>query len=258
MTKCKKGDRSPVRLVGYARVSTEEQARDGVSMEAQRERLKAYCLAHGARLVRVEKDNSTSGKVHPTKRPGMDRALKAIHSGRADGIVALKLDRLSRSTRDILDLADDANRHGWRLVSVSESLDTGTPAGRFTLTILAALAQLEREQTAERTRVALAHVARQGRARSRFVPFGWRTAAGGVEQQKGDRQALIPNRAEQRVLNRIQALRARGGGARTIARTLNADRVKNPRNPSKPWTHSNVGTLLRTMERRAQALDEGA
>ena len=83
-------------------------------------------------------------------------------------------------------------------------------------------------------------------------------AAGGVEQEKGDRKALISSRAEQRVLKRIQALRARGGGARTIARTLNADRVENPRNPGKPWTHFNVGTLLRTMERRAQALDKGA
>jgi hypothetical protein len=69
---------------------------------------------------------------------------------------------------------------------------------------------------------------------------------------------LILKRAEQRVLECIQALRARRGEARTIARALNADRVKNPRSPGKPWTRSNLGALLRTLERRAQALDEGA
>ena len=238
-------------LIGYARVSTEEQARVGVSLDAQHERLEVFCIAHGATLVRVETDNGTSGKVAPSKRPGLTRALQSIQSGEADGIVALKLDRLSRSTRDILDLAEDAAKNGWRLVSVSESLDTATATGRFTLTILAALAQLEREQTAERTRLALDHVARQGRARSRFIPFGWRTASGGVEQEKGDRQPLVSHKGEQRVLDRIQTLRAAGSGARTIARRLNERRVKNPRAPSRAWTPSNVASIMRTIERRA-------
>jgi len=85
-----------------------------------------------------------------------------------------------------------------------------TAAGRFTLTILAALASLEREQTAERTRLALEHVARQGRARSRFIPFGWTTASGGVEQEKGDRQQLVSHKAEQRVLGRIPPVTTAG------------------------------------------------
>ena len=240
------------RLIGYVRVSTMEQVEEGVSLEAQRARLEAYCLAHGAQLVGVEKDNGTSGKIAPTKRAGMARALEAIRRGDADGIVALKLDRLSRSTRDILDLAEDAKANGWRLVSVSESLDTATAAGRFTITILAALAQLEREQTVERTRIALEHVAREGRARSRFVPFGWRTSSGGVEQEKGDRESLVPHKAEQRVLARIHALRASGAGARTIAKALNDDEIENPRSPRRAWTPSNVATLIRTAERRAQ------
>jgi site-specific DNA recombinase len=238
------------RLIGYVRVSTEEQAREGISLDAQRARLEAYCLAHGAQLVAIEKDNGASGKISPAKRAGMARALDAIRRGQADGIVALKLDRLSRSTRDVLDLAEDANANGWRLVSVLESLDTATAAGRFTLTILAALAQLEREQAVERTRIALEHVAREGRARSRFIRFGWRTGSGAVEQEKGDRAPLVEHKDEQCVLARILALRATGAGARSIARVLNAEALANPRSPRSPWTSSNVATLLRTAERQ--------
>ncbi len=112
--------------------------------------------ARDAELVRIEADNGPPGKVAPEKRAGLFRALQSVRDGSADGIVALRLDRISRSVRDVLDLAEDAERHGWRLVAVNEALDTGTPTGRFTLTILAALVQLEREQIAARDHALLA------------------------------------------------------------------------------------------------------
>src|SRR5258705_5443621 len=83
---------SPLRLVGYARVSTEEQAREGVSLEAQRERLQAYCTAHGYELVGLESENGASGKITPAKRPRLAKALDRVQKGEADGILALKLD----------------------------------------------------------------------------------------------------------------------------------------------------------------------
>src|SRR5215468_7667676 len=92
---------SPVRLVGYARVSTEEQARQGVSLEAQHERLVAYCTAHGYALVGFESENGASGKINPARRPRLAKALECVQNGRADGILVLKLDRLSRRTRDV-------------------------------------------------------------------------------------------------------------------------------------------------------------
>ena len=98
----------------------------------------------------------------------------------------------------------------------------------------------------ERTREALAHVAREGRARSRFVPFGTRNADGGTEQVKGDRRRLVPYEAEQRVLARIVALRDAGQGARRIARALNAESCTNPWQPGRPWSRSAVDSLLRT------------
>ena len=138
-----------------------------MSLAAQHERLTAYCTAHGLELVGVEQDAGVSGKVAPAQRPGLARALEAVRRGDAHGVVVLRLDRLSRSTRDVLDLVDETRQGSWRLVSVSEHLDTGSAAGRLVVTVLAALSEMEREQVAERTRFALDAIAREGRGRSR-------------------------------------------------------------------------------------------
>ena len=239
-------------LIGYVRVSTEDQAREGVSLQAQRERLAAYATAHGWELAGIEADEGISGAVAPGKRPGLARALGRVRRGEADGLLVLKLDRLSRSTRDVLDLADDANRGQWRLVSVSEHLDTGTATGEFTLTILAALAQLERKQIGERTRVALGSIAREGRARSRFVPFGYRTHDGSTEVVRGDRRPIRKDPHEQRTLRRILAMRADGLGARRIAGHLNASSTIS--RTGRPWSRGTVESILRSHQARTRAL----
>ena len=244
----KASSEATVRLIGYVRVSTEEQASEGVSLAAQRDRLAAYATAHGFDLVAVVEDAGVSGRVAPDKRPEMARALARIRRGEADGLVAIKLDRISRSTRDVLALADDAQRLGWRLVTVSEALDTGSATGRFTLTILAALAELERAQISERTQAALAQVAREGRQRSRHAPFGYRT-----EAQAGSKARLVEDPAEQGILRTILDLDADGLGARRIANTLNQSGTTNPRTLG-PWTHGTVAAILRTVDRRAKAL----
>ena len=241
------------RLVGYVRVSTDDQAREGVSLGAQRDRLAAYCTAHGVELVAIEADEAISGKVAPADRPGLAAALERVRAGKADGLLVLKLDRLSRSTRDVLDLVDETRRGAWRLVSVSEHLDTGTAAGRLVVTVLAALSEMEREQTAERTRFALDAIAREGRARSYRTPFGWHTAGGSDRQAAGDRRPLVEHELEQRIRGRIVRMRRRGFGARRIARALNHSRTPNPRTGGV-WAPSTVAALLRTLERRAAAL----
>ncbi len=242
---------SPTRMIGYARVSTEEQAREGVSMDAQRERLTPYCTAQGYALVALETDNGTSGSITPGKRPGLARALARIRRGEADGLLALKLDRISRSTRDVLDLVDESRRRGWRLVSVAEQLDTGSAAGRLVLTVLAALSQMEWEQVAERTRMALAELARQGRARSRFAPFGFCTETGAVEITRGSRASLIPHPAEHPVLERILDLRNTDVGATAIARALNAAGLTNRSGGN--WTRQSVASVLLGFDRRQAA-----
>jgi DNA invertase Pin-like site-specific DNA recombinase len=228
-------------------VSTLEQAREGVSMDAQAARIAAYCSAQGLELLRVERDNGMSGKVAPQQRPGLARALEAIRRGEADGLVACKLDRLSRSVRDVLDLADDAARRGWRLVSLSETLDTESATGKFTLRLLAILAELERDRISERVTDSLAHVARQGRARSRYTPFGWRMPSGAATTAGGGRQELVPHAAEQTTLRRLVELREGGLGARRIAKALNLEGV-NPRN-LRAWAPEDVSRILQRLER---------
>lgn len=234
-----------LRLIGYCRVSTEEQSREGVSLDAQEARLQAYAVGQGHELVGVEIDAGISGKVAPAKRPGMAQALARVRAGEADGIVALKLDRLSRSTRDVLDLVEEFDRADFRLISVSESLDTGSASGRLVVTVLAALSQMEREQTSERTILALDEIGHQGRGRSRFTPYGWRNADGEAENRAGDRRELVPHAAEQAALKRIIKQRKAGKGARRIASSLKGS---NPRS-GKAWTANAVAAILRRLDR---------
>lgn len=243
-----------LRLVGYARVSTEDQADRGVSLPAQRERLAAFASAHGFELDRVEVDAGVSGKLPPRRRPALARALDAVRGGEVDGLVVLKLDRLSRSTKDTLALVEDAERAGWRLLSVSESLDTGSAAGRMVVTILAALAQMEREQVGERTSFGMAQIAKEGRARSRFLPFGYRVSGSDATTlAAGDRAQLVEEPTEQRILSRMLELRDTGLGARKIARTLNEANEPNPRTHGS-WNPGTVAALLRTVDRRTAVL----
>ena len=245
---------STPRLVGYVRVSTAEQADGGLSLAAQRERLAAYATAQGFDLVAVEEDAGLSGGLPPTKRPGLARALAAVADGRAEGLAVVKLDRLSRSVPDTLDLVERSEREGWRLASVSEALDTGTAAGRMVLTILAALGQMEREQIGERTTAAMEQIVRDGRARSHRLPFGFRVEGSRATVAKaGDRSQLVPEQTEQRILAQMLALHADGNGAHRIARTLNEGGTLNPRTRA-PWSTGTVAAILRTVERRERAM----
>jgi len=226
-------------VVGYVRVSSTDQVRHGISLAEQEQRIRGYCAAHGLKLVSVAADEGISGKG-TGNRPGLQRALRALRGCKAGGLVVCKLDRLSRSLRDALDLVARSEREGWELHSIGENLDTSTPHGRFVVHLFAALAQLEREQIGERTRNGMAELRRRGRRISRRPPFGFRF--------EGDR--LEPVDVEQVVLERMVALGQTGWGATAIARALNAEGLPNPRT-GRVWTPGNVWAILRTAARRA-------
>ena len=141
---------------GYVRVSTSEQGDSGLGAAAQRQRIEEAGLAVD---VWVE-DIAVSGAIAPERRPGAAGLLGRIQPG--DALVVAKLDRLGRDTLDVLALAKLAQDERWRLVILDLGLDTATPVGRFSLTVLAAVAQLERDLIAERTRDALAALRRRG------------------------------------------------------------------------------------------------
>jgi len=142
--------------VGYVRVSTDEQVREGVSIAAQSARVRAYAEAKGLRLADVFADEGRSGKS--LDRPALQELLERCHQGTVGHVIVWRLDRLTRRTRHLLALVEDLFlARGIELHSVSESLDTSTAHGRFVLTLFGGLAQMERELIGDRTRAALAY-----------------------------------------------------------------------------------------------------
>ena len=229
-----------MKAIAYLRCSSDQQADSGLGLEAQEERCRAYCLAQGWSLVRVFKDAGVSGGKTPATRPGLAMALKVLgQKDHPDALVVLKLDRASRSTRDVLDLVDRSAREGWRLVSVSESLDTGTPGGRMVVTVLASMAQMERELGAERTRIALDRLRKSGKKFSGVAPYGIR--------YDGDRIVDVPE--ERQMIADLLAYKALGIGFKCVARVWNECGRKHLRgDPERPWSAWSLRSILRTVE----------
>lgn len=213
-----------LRLVGYARVSTEEQAREGVSIAAQRSKLRAYAELHECELVEVLEDKGLSAST--LERPGLERALELLRSGQVEGLVVAKLDRLTRRTRDLLELVEElCQERGLALVSIAENVDTTTASGRLMLTVLGALASWERETIQERTRDVLAHLRAEG-VRMGAAGLGWRYAE---ELDSEGRRVVVAVPEEKRIERRIRNLRGRGYSLRAIAARLEADGVPTKR-----------------------------
>jgi DNA invertase Pin-like site-specific DNA recombinase len=223
-----------MKVIGYTRVSTDEQAMHGVSLAAQREKLHAYAALYGLEIVEVIEDAGQSAKS--LKRPGLQRALDLLKAGNADGLLIAKLDRLSRSVKDWNSLIDRwfGERGGRQLFSVADSIDTRSAAGRLVLNVLMSVGQWEREAIGERTRDALRHKKSKGQRVSGRIPFGFHLAGDGV--------ALVEDPMEQGILREIDELRAGGHSLRKIAAALNLEGV--PTKEGKPWRHTTIRGIL--------------
>ena len=204
-------------MVGYARVSTAEQADSGLGLEAQRQAIRAECDRRGWKLLGIEEDAGWSGKV--TSRPGLQRALTACKEGRADGLVVAKLDRLSRSMQHAAALLAEAEHDGWALVALDLGVDLSTPSGEVMAHVLAAIAQFERRLIGQRTKDALAVKKAQG------VRLG--------------RPAVL----SRQVVARIASERQSGRSLQAIADGLNGDGVR-PAHGGAQWWPSTVAKVL--------------
>jgi DNA invertase Pin-like site-specific DNA recombinase len=201
------------RTVAYLRVSTDKQADRGVSLEAQRAKVEAYASLFELDLVAVEVDAGESAKS--LERPALQRALNMLRKGDADALLVVKLDRLTRSVRDLCDLVDDYFRDGKHaLLSVGEQVDTRSAAGRMVLNMLTVIGQWEREAIGERTSAALQHKAAKGEFTGGSVPYGYALASDGV--------GLVVVEPEQAVIAEARALRAAGLSLRKVAELLDA------------------------------------
>lgn len=198
-----------VRAVGYVRVSTEEQATSGLSLSHQKTRIVAYAKASDFDLVEVIEEAGKSAKN--LKRPGLARALEILEGGEVQALVVLSLDRLTRSVKDLGHLVEFFDRTKTALVSVQDSINTLTAAGRLVLNVLGSIAQWEREAIAERTAAAMAVKRHRGEKTGGTVPYGFDVA------EKG---RLVPNPREQEALKLIMRLRKRKYSLRKIGAIL--------------------------------------
>ena len=203
--------------IGYIRVSTEGQATDGVSLDAQRAKIEAWALLNDYELIAIHVDAGISGKGM-ANRPGLQDALADCKKGSA--LVVYSLSRLARSTKDTIEISERLAKSGADLVSLSEKIDTTSAAGKMVFRMMAVLAEFERDQISERTATAMQYKKTQGE-RVGAIPYGFTLAADGI--------ALVENAAEQDVLTQARELHTGGMSLRKVAAEL-ARRGFNARN----------------------------
>lgn len=194
----------------YIRVSTEEQARDGFSISAQREKLKAYCVAQDWDSFKFYVDEGVSAK--DTNRPQLNILLNHIKQGLITTVLVYRLDRLTRSVMDLYKLLDTFDQYNCAFKSATEVYDTSTAMGRMFITIVAALAQWERENLGERVRMGQLEKARQGEYSAK-APFGF---------DKNDHSRLVINEKESKVVLDMVKKVEEGYSIRQLAERLDS------------------------------------
>jgi DNA invertase Pin-like site-specific DNA recombinase len=206
-----------MRVIGYTRVSTAEQADSGAGLEAQRAAITAEAERRSWELVQVFEDAGVSGKSL-SGRHGLRAALEAIERGEAEALVVSKLDRLSRSLLDFAGLMERARKRGWSLVALDLGVDTSTPSGEMMASVLATFAQFERRLIGQRTKDALA-----------------------VKREQGV-QLERPREISGAAVERICELHRGGYRIAEIARILNREGISTPR--SGRWHPPGVRRVL--------------
>jgi DNA invertase Pin-like site-specific DNA recombinase len=225
------------RVIGYVRVSTLEQAENGLSLVAQRQRIEDYCRTYGLELVDTLSDDGLSAKT-TAGRPNATRVIEMVGKKQIDGVVFLKLDRIARNTVESIKFAELCRKKGVVLHSITEKIDTSTAMGEFFFTLMAALGQMERRQIGERTREVLRHKRANGEKTGGTVPFGY------IAKKHSGKTVLVRDPGEQAVLGLMKSYRGKGHSIRTIVRALEAKGVCTK--TGKPvWSPASVLKVLR-------------
>ncbi|MEN6412180.1 MAG: recombinase family protein [Veillonellales bacterium] len=223
-----------ITIAGYVRVSKEEQAEKDLSIPAQKARIIAYCQSQGWELRDIYVDDGYSAKN--LNRPEMKRLLNDCKQNMFNAVVVVRLDRISRSQKDVLYLIEDVfepNEIGFK--SVTQAFDTTTAFGKAAIGMIAVFAQLERDQLIERVSEAKKEAARQGRFMGGQPPFGY--------AHNPAKKIVEINEIEAQVIHMIYNIYLRGEtGYQAIADKLNEQKIS-PRR-TKSWSRSTVRKLL--------------
>ncbi len=224
-----------MRAAIYVRVSTEEQAAEGYSIDAQKELLQDYCLVEGWDVAGVYEDDGFSGRND--KRPAYRRMMAEMDSW--DLILVIKMDRIHRNSRNFMNMMEVLDRHGKMFVSQSESLDTTNALGRFVVDMIQRLAQLESEQIGERTHMGMREKAEtledatEGKRTMGFTPpFGYRLENGALKEDEEE----LP------VVKRMFDEYAEGRTVDEICWSLNREGILTRK--GNPWNKRNMSTIL--------------
>ena len=227
-----------MKAFGYCRVSTTEQQDEGVSLLHQQERIGAWAKANGHELAGMFVEARSGGRAD--NRPELKKAVAA--AGREGGIlVVYSLSRFSRSVRDTLALADQLEKSGANLASLSESLDTSTAVGKMFFGLMSVLAEFERDQLRERTTHAMSHLRQHNKRISHKIPLGYDLASDGI--------SLVPNQQEQAVIGTIVERRGSGMTLWAVARSMEAEGV--PTKFGGKWSPKTVLAIIRRHEKMA-------
>jgi DNA invertase Pin-like site-specific DNA recombinase len=219
----------------YVRVSTVEQWKFGLSLEAQEERLRAYCRMAGLEVVELIREEGVSASIPLGKRPAGAKLLEMM-SGGIGHVVCLKLDRLFRDAEDALRQTKAWDKAGVSLHLVDmggQSLSTGSAMGRMFLTLMAGCAELERNLVSERTISVLTHKRQQGRVFN-HPPYGF--------GRVGDK--LVPLVNEMAVVQLIRERREDGWSLGMIAQALNSDNIPPKKGPAARWHPRTIQNIL--------------
>jgi DNA invertase Pin-like site-specific DNA recombinase len=215
-----------------------EQADSGLGLEAQAERIAAYCRMRGLTLMETITDAGVSGGKPLAQREGGQRLLEALKSYRAAAVVMLKLDRMFRNAGDCLTTVERWEKAGIALHVVDlggNAINTTSAAGRFMLVVLAGAAEMERNLTRERTRSAMA-VKRANGQRIGRIPYGFDLADDGA--------TLVPNESEQAVIQDIRSMRSAGLTLEQIASALTRRTIPTKTGQSSRWSHQAVARIV--------------
>ncbi|MGB6064336.1 MAG: recombinase family protein [Desulfomonilaceae bacterium] len=229
------------KVVGCVRVSSAEQAKEGLSLAMQGRKITAYCENNELELVCIYFDGGISAK-DIKHRPAFKAALDLVYSGQVDGIVVYKLDRAFRNTKEALATVEKLGKLGHDFVSVSEKIDTTTAMGKLFFTMMAAFAQFERDVTSERTTVVMQDKQDRQEKTGGHVPFGFQVEEKAQPGKDRLLKVLIPEPTEQKIIARIHELKAAGHGYRSIASELNREGYKT--RTGVAWSHKTVIKIM--------------
>ena len=218
----------------YVRVSTEEQAQEGFSIRAQEQKLKEFAKIKDWSIFKIYTDEGISGK-NLTERPAMQELIADIGNGHVKNVLVFKIDRLTRSTADLVYLIDLFNVHDCAFNSLMESIDTQTASGRMFLKIIGIFAEFERENIIERTKVGIERKVREGYSIGGSTSYGY--------DRPKDQKIQTINEAEAEIVREVFDMFTTQGVAITdIARRLNVRKI--PTKGNTAWEGTSVRRLL--------------